>query len=264
MPTLSELRAQPHTSISALKTFLQCPRKYRLQYVDRVSPSFRAMALHFGIAWHETIGRWLLGSTIEAPLSIDELQAHLRQGLESAANTDGPPVLFDDDEQDLEGVVAIGARMLAAFLGAVALPEKVLEVEHPFALELRDPDTGELLPVPLVGAIDAVVVARGKVVLWELKTGKKKWSADQVAFDLQPSAYLRRAAQQWAEPQLKLIVTTKAKSTIVQIEEVERLPQDHADLSATAASVLRAVGAGVDHPIRGWQCRSCAVAGHCR
>jgi hypothetical protein len=222
------------------------------------------MALHFGIAWHETIGRWLLESTADARLNIDELQAHLRQGIERAANTDGPPVLFDDDEQDLDGVIALGARMLVAFIGAVPLPEKVLQVEHPFALELHDPETGEPLPVPLVGAIDAVVVDHGKVVVWELKTGKKKWSADRISFDLQPAAYLLRASQQWSDPLLKLIVTTKAKSTTVQIEEVGRGEQDHVDLGATAASVMRAVAAGVDHPIRGWQCRSCAVAGHCR
>jgi hypothetical protein len=28
--------------------------------------------------------------------------------------------------------------------------------------------------------------------------------------------------------------------------------------------VLRAVDAGVDHPLRGWQCRCCQFAGACR
>jgi hypothetical protein len=58
--TLSDLRGLPHTSISQVKTFLQCPRKFRFLYVDRVPAEFRPIALAFGTAWHETIAAHLL------------------------------------------------------------------------------------------------------------------------------------------------------------------------------------------------------------
>ena len=59
---LTELRKKPHTSISAIKTFLTCPRKFHLQYVLKLQPAFRPAALVFGSAWHETIGAWLTSS----------------------------------------------------------------------------------------------------------------------------------------------------------------------------------------------------------
>ena len=57
--SLDELRKRPHLSVSALKTYLSCPRKYRLHYVERAPASHRSIALVFGHAWHELIGKLL-------------------------------------------------------------------------------------------------------------------------------------------------------------------------------------------------------------
>ena len=82
--------------------------------------------------------------------------------------------------------------MLDAFFLRVPRPDQVLEVERAFVLKLTHPVTGEIAPVPLIGAMDAFVVDEGKTEVWELKTGKKKWSADQLEYDLQPTAYVMR------------------------------------------------------------------------
>jgi hypothetical protein len=217
-----------------------------------------------GSAWHEVLGHWL-GSSSGDAAPVGELGERLRVAIEAAVNADGPPVLFDDDEQDLEGTKDLAIRMLEAFLDDVELPEKVLGIEVPFSLDLLDPDTGEMLDVPLVGAIDAIVVERGRRALWELKTSKKRWSLDQISYDLQPTAYgLCDRERGHQDVDVMLIVVTKARAPVVQVERLRRGRQDERDLQATAASVLRAVAAGVDHPIRGWACRGCPVAHACR
>ena len=38
---------------------------------------------------------------------------------------------------------------------------------------------------------------------------------------------------------------------------------DEDDLAYVARGVLRAVAAGVDHPIRGWQCKGCPFMAVC-
>jgi PD-(D/E)XK nuclease superfamily len=53
--SLADRRALPHLSVLQLKTFLQCPKKYTFQYIERVEPAFRPIALAFGTAWHETL-----------------------------------------------------------------------------------------------------------------------------------------------------------------------------------------------------------------
>jgi CRISPR/Cas system-associated exonuclease Cas4 (RecB family) len=259
MLTLAALRAKPHTSISQLKTFIQCPRKYFLQYIKGVLPGFRPLALVFGSAWHETIGQHLA-----RPVPVDELRAHLHDGLVRGLDRDDIPVLFDEEEQDVGTVIDVAMRMLDVFLARVPLPEQVHGVELPFRLKLLHPVTGEFHPVPLVGAIDAIVEQAGRPVVWELKTAKKRWSADQLDFDLQPTAYgMASRALGYKNARLTLLVTTKGKTPDVQVENLVRHRRGELELVDTAFAVARAVNAGVDYPNRGWQCRTCPYAHAC-
>ena len=252
-----------HLSASSLGTFLRCPRQFRLKYIDRIQPSFRASALAFGTAWHVAVGEHLLTSTITEPRPVDELHDLFVLALDEQLDGDGPPVLFDDAE-DRDVLVSLGRRMLATFIERVPMPEEVRAVEVPFSIDLIDPETGEVLP-PLVGSVDALVVKNGELTVWELKSGKRKWPADQLAYDLQPTAYrVGMRVHGIEDVELELLVTTKAKVPDVQLERLVRGRQDERDLIATAASVVRAVEAGVDHPVRGWMCKGCPYAGACR
>jgi hypothetical protein len=124
--------------------------------------------------------------------------------------------------------------------------------------------TGEIAAVPLIGAIDAIVVDEGKTEVWELKTGKKKWSADQMEYDPQPTAYVMAARELgYEDAEVKLLVTTKTREPDVQVERLVRRRGDESELAETVLDVLRAVRAGVDHRVRGWGCRSCGFASMC-
>ena len=68
--------------------------------------------------------------------------------------------------------------MLDIFLVKVPRPERTVAVEVPFSLEIAHPVTAEILPVRFIGSIDALVVESGVETIWELKTGKRRWSAD--------------------------------------------------------------------------------------
>jgi hypothetical protein len=264
LPTLASLRALPHLSVSQLKVFVQCPRKYSLQYVERVTPQFRPIAFAFGTAWHEAVGQLLLTSTRGADSPLDDVKAVFRERLVASVENETVPVLFDDDD-DLGKTVDVGVKMIDAFTRKVPLPEKVVGVELPFSLEIRDPDFGDVLGVPIIGALDALVVDGGKATVWELKTAKKKWSSDQLEFDLQMTTYGMAAAQMgYADPELVLLVTTKTAKPDVQVERLVRHKTDRDDLAVTAQSVVTAIAAGIDHPVRGWACRTCPYAHACR
>ncbi|CAN5925124.1 hypothetical protein BH11MYX4_BH11MYX4_02880 [soil metagenome] len=257
---LIELRKKPHTSISAIKTFLSCPRKYFLSYVLRVQPAFRPAALVFGSAWHETIALWL---TID-DVQVERLQQHLRDGLIARLRGENN-VLFDDEHEDEASLVDTAIRMLDAFMTLVPRPERTLAVEMAFQLELAHPVTEELLPLPMIGALDAVVIEGGRGAVWELKSAKKKWSADQFEFDLQATTYGIAAREGgYGGADLKFLITTKTAKPDVQRETVIRHRADEKELAEIAFGVHRAVGAGVDYPNRGWQCRTCAFAAACR
>ena len=257
-PSLAELRQQPHTSISATKTFLQCPRKYRLQYVDRVRPEFRSAALVLGSAWHDTIDEWLLAAHAEP----EALRAHLRDGLTRRLRDED--VLFDEEDEDEGKLTDVAVRMLGVFLTKVPKPDSTVGVEIPFSLELGHPVTGEILPLRVVGALDAVIFKKGTEFIWELKTAKRKWGQDQIEFDLQTTMYKVAArALGFGDAEVEVLVTLKWARPDVQVERLVRHRRDEVELADTIFSVHRAVGAGVDHPVRGWMCRTCPFAGAC-
>lgn len=257
---LVELRRKKHTSISAIKTYQSCGRKYFLSYVLKTQPAFRPAALVFGTAWHDTIGLWLSDDTV----GVQQLRDHLRDGLAARLRGENN-VLFDDEDENEGSLVDTAVRMLDAFITLVPRPEKTLAVELAFQLALAHPVTGEALPVPLIGALDAVVLEGGRGAVWELKSGKKKWSADQFEFDLQATAYGIAARQEGYDGvDLKFLVTTKTKKPDVQRETVIRHRADEDELVQIAFGVQRAVEAGIDMPIRGWQCGTCAFSSACR
>jgi hypothetical protein len=178
-------------------------------------------------------------------------------------HSDGPPVLLEDNETEAD-LHEQATAMLNAVIDVLPRPEQVIGVEVPFRLDLSDL-AGGVLALPLVGSIDAVTIESKRTVYTELKTAKRRWSEDQLAFDTQLTAYgMALRAKGYDRPKPRLLAVTKAKTPVVQMESPHRGPQDERDFVATAASMLRGIKAGVDHPVRGWACKTCNVAGACQ
>lgn len=253
-------------SVSQLKTFLMCPRKYELHYIRGEQPAFVPVPLAFGSAFHEALalfyGRQMTHAT---PPSVDEL-IEVFAAAWSKYEDDDVPLGGDDEDVVAEAVLDKGAAMLRVFHAHAAneMPEKVIGVELPFQVSLHDPGTGELLEEKLKGVIDLLSEADGRRVVVEHKSASKKWTLDQLHYDFQPTAYQLAARELgMGEVALRLQVVTKTKTPGVQIERLRRDEQDEADFMATVVGVLRAIDAGVSYPVRGWQCRSCPYAHVC-
>lgn len=252
--TLKELRGSPHISVSQLKTFLSCPRRYRLQYVDRVAPSFRPASLVFGGCFHHAVDVHFLNIDRHEPASFAAIDAALQDRLSDELRPDKLPVLFDEETSEDE-LRSKGRAMLGTFLASVPRFDRIEAVEVPFSLELVDPVTGEVLDLPLIGAVDVLAIRNGKPVIVELKTAKRRWSADEVANDQQITAYSLGLGEPGAN--LMLLVTTKTRQPLLQVEEPRRGEAEERDLVRTAFSVMRGVAAGVDHPVR--SARTCGA-----
>ncbi len=67
-PTIAQLKSRLHFSASALKTYLQCPWKFRLQYVEGAEPEFRPSGMVLGRAVHQALARthWLGKTRIDS------------------------------------------------------------------------------------------------------------------------------------------------------------------------------------------------------
>lgn len=258
-----------YTSVSQVKCYLRCPRQFELRYIRGVAPVFVPVALAFGSAFHAALAAFygelkVSGAPLRRDLVLDTFRSEWARAL------DGPvPLQVDeDDETSVVAVVDKGISMLHTF---AEYAEKALEgvaveaVEKAFAVAIRDPDSGEELEEQLVGTMDLVTIEGGRRVVVEHKTASKKYAADQLRFDIQPTAY-RLAARQagLGEVDLRFQVVTKTKVPAVQVADISRDGQDEDDFLRTAIGVLRAIDAGVSYPIRSWACRSCQFAHACK
>jgi hypothetical protein len=160
-------------SISQLKEFTICPRRYQLHRVLGVEPAFVPVPLALGSATHAAMGA--MYTSIHERAEVPAVEAVLQVFRDTwALESEGPvPIKLDDDAPD---PVDVGVRMLSAFHRHVlaAGPVSVVAVELPFSgVELHDPDTGEVLDEKLSGVIDLVVREHDHNVIVEHKTAAR-------------------------------------------------------------------------------------------
>jgi hypothetical protein len=79
--SLADLRALPHLSLSQIRAFSRVRAVSSFSTSSAPSLPFRAIALAFGTAWHETIAAHLLPQGKDQYLSREELQALFRDCL---------------------------------------------------------------------------------------------------------------------------------------------------------------------------------------
>lgn len=252
-------------SVSQLKEFMICPRRYQLHRVLGIEPAFVPVPLALGAATHAAIAAIYSSIQVRNELApASEVVQVFRDAWSTAV--DGPvPLQLEDDETD---PIDTGVRMVEAFHRHVSAagPMDVVAVELPFAgVELHDPDTGEVLDEQLGGIVDLVLREGDHHVIVEQKTAARKWSREQLDHDLQVTAYqaAARATGLGGEVGLRLQIVTKAKLAAVQVEDVRRDDLAHVDFLRTAAGVLRAIGTGAFWPVRSWACKSCPYAHAC-
>lgn len=259
---LAEMRAERHISHSSLSTWLQCPRRWRYRYQSDIRPAFRSGALAFGGAVHETLAVHF--NALKAGKEPPELDAVFAEKWRNQIDNKIPVLL--DDKQTPESLLQTGQAMLAAYLQNIQLPGHVVEVEMPFSLEIFDPDTGEVLPARLVGALDLVVQKDdGTYVIIEVKTAAKRWSESRLTDDSQISAYSFAApCLGLGNARVDVHLLLKTKKPDVEIYKTTRTERDHEDFLRMATGVIKAIDAGIYFPRRDWWgCKTCEFAGPC-
>ena len=255
--SLREARQALHVSVSQLKTFTLCARRFEHQYVLRTHPSHRAGALAFGSAIHAALAAFYQQLKDERePMPTLELLQHF--DTEWQAQLAAGDVLFGDKE-DADTLRTTAHGMLTTFTEEGLRPNEILGIEVPFALEL--PGREE----QLVGAFDLVAKDDdGAVLIIEHKTAARRWSQDQLRYDIQAAAYTWAAAELGlGQVEVCYQLLLKTKTPAVENYRVQRGPADMDDLQATITGILRAVDAHAFWPTRGWQCAGCQFAYAC-
>lgn len=255
-------RAALHVSVSQVRSYILCPKRYEFKYVLGAEPESKSGNLVIGLAVHSALAEYhAVIKRGDPPMVLEELVAVMEKSFyEHAAQ--GPGVLLDEGEtlDDLKGEAE---RLLTVFIKEVAMrplvADDIVGVEVPFSVDVIDPATGEILEEMLVGYLDAVIKVEGKVVVVEHKTSNKAWSYEQLAFDLQVALY--QAATDASAVRLQVLVKTKVAKLMVH--DVVRSKDQQAEAVSVVVDVLKGIRAGAFWKNRGWQCKECEFKGRC-
>lgn len=269
MAHLDQLRDGLHISVSQIRTYLRCPRSFELRYVLGVKPAFKPVPFAFGSSFHSAVARFYLavkeeGAPPPLPLVTDEFRSAWQRELDGEV-----PLQTDDDEPEDQGALLDKAAAMLALFYDNAMKTldgvKVEGIEMPFSVPLADPDSGEQLEERFVGAFDLVEKRARRHRIVEFKTASRKYGADQIRFDLQPTGYsLAAKAIGLAKPVVNFTVVTKGRTPALQVLDLDRSEEDELEFQRVAVNVLRGVDAGAFPPIRSWACRSCPHHHVCR
>ena len=255
---LATARAELHASVSQIKTFLMCPRRYEYRYVLGAPAEHRSPNLVLGSAVHEALAGYYIALKMSETTSVEQLVATFADAFDGMLD-DKVPLLLDDGET-AGAVKDTGVGLVTVFAENVIAPDKVVAVEKPFAIDVTDPVTGEVVEEQLVGSIDALVEIDGKTVILEHKTAARRYGDDVLKYDLQPGVYLAAIPAN----HLRYQVLLKTRKPAMETYDVTRTDAEQAEALLVICRVLDVIRAGIFWPNRGWQCADCEFRRRCK
>ncbi len=170
---------------SALNTFRNCPRKYRLRYVDALRRPQAPEALAFGSVIHNALERWY--TTSDGPTRLHAVLDYIDEQYPERAHDPGVRHTWHLARAMFEGYAARHPDD----------PFEIVEIEKEFTAEIRNPDTGRASQTFVIaGKADGIVRLDGDLYLLEHKTAStitsdyldRLWTDTQIALY---SHYLR-------------------------------------------------------------------------
>lgn len=244
-------------SPSQITLYLTCSLKYKFDYIDRLPKATRSAALALGTAVHAAL-QWLhrdrkagRNPPLDEVLRVFAADWH--------AQTTATDVLTREDPDTL---LLKGKELLTAYYHQPWIPVQGAEV--PFQIPLVNPETGEILDLPLRGVID-LIETDGALV--EFKTPQRTPPADAIADNLQLTAYAYAYETLFGKPPstIRLVNLVKTKQPKIESQETDRGERDYVRLFSIAKEVIKGVRAGVFVPNRGcWLCSDCEFDTDCR
>jgi putative RecB family exonuclease len=247
-----------HFSYSQLSTYLQCPLRYRLQYVELVAAAFTSSALVFGSCMHEALAGFHQQLLLGDHLRPDQMVDLYRQAW---ASRNGELVRYCNGDSE-KSLLEKAGQMLNVYHECFDTSTEILGVEEFFELEVVSS-----VP-PFRGYIDLIEKSSdGSVTVVDLKTAARKLPVGQAHTNLQPTAYSIGAGALGFEPDaiaLRLDVITKTKTPDLSRHETTRTEQERDRFCKLVTNVWAAIEREIWFPRHDWHCQQCAWAEPCK
>lgn len=248
----SEVPLPDHTSASQLSCYAGCPRKYYYRYIAKIEPETKGEGLILGSAVHSALAWWFDERRMARTPSGAETLAILRADMHAAFG-EGHGFAVDRLSVEAQGLVD-------AFIARCG-DLNVTHSEAPITMALIDPETGEVMPRPLLGYLD-FCLETGWVV--ELKTARAAYSRMAMATNLQFAAYCAALDFAGGGGRLNLVALIRTKTPRVQVETICPSRARTEWFMSVACALERGIASGIYPPAPSvMNCASCEFKGRC-
>jgi putative RecB family exonuclease len=242
-------------SPSKLLAWLDCPRRYRMQYLDRPKPAVRSRRAHtsVGVATHNVLRDfWDLTPFERTPTSVERL---VRQSWIDVG--------FRDADQSARWRLRTTARV-TAYLRGVDRDHQPLGVERTVSLHT---DT-----LAVTGRLDRLDDRDGELVVVDYKTGRARLTDDDARTSLPMALYAVAVAGMFRRPCVRVELHQVPTGQVLAHEHTPETLQRKVAEAESIASDLRRADAdyaelGVESPLFGPRvspiCAWCDFRAHC-
>lgn len=252
-------------SPSRLNTWLTCPLKFKLRYVDGVkeptSPSlFLGKRVHVGLEFYYR--------QIQAGerVSSSDVSEHISESWDEAVAAED--MEFDSSEDE----VALNRQtigLVEAYLDTRDTNEGFpIAVEMPLECPLVDPETGDDLGIALFGFVDLILETPTGMTIVDFKTAARSSAPLEISHEVQLSCYAYAFRHVFGATEQELQIRSLIKTKTPKIETHRYLARDDKHFRRLIA-VIRAYLDDL-HSHRfvyrpGWTCSMCDYREtHCR
>jgi CRISPR/Cas system-associated exonuclease Cas4 (RecB family) len=258
---MTETNIGTRTSYSKLSTWMRCPRKYRLRYIDDAPEETTPVSLIFGTAIHEACEVFLAALKDGQPAVNDEVYGAFHRAFDDSVKlaTDmNVPVDWGNNTH--KDMIAKGEGLIATFLAEVDRGIRVIATEAEFEFEISP---GRVVN----GVIDVILDdGHGRYRVVDIKTAATTYGPDRLEHDMQPTVYIAAAEHMYGAPgrvNFEYWCLIKTKKPQFKVLPVVRDARDRAELVEAIDDIDAARMAGVFPRIRGFMCAGCEYAGSC-
>ena len=219
-------------SPSRLLAWLDCPRRYRMQYLDRPRPPARPQRAHtsIGVATHNALRDfWDLPPAERTPTAVERL---VRQSWIDVG--------FRDPDQSADWLVRTTERV-TAYLRGIDRDRQPLGVERTVSLRTET--------LAVTGRVDRLDDRDGELVVVDYKTGRAQLTDDDARTSLPLALYAVAAAGMFRRPCVRVELHHLATGEVLSHEHTPESLQRKVAEAESIASDLRKVDA--DHADKG-------------